>query len=75
MQKLIGTYLVDDPIKGPPSVAEVNKKVRDNYSSVKRWTKNIDIFQKEVLVFPINAFSHWFCLIILKPKNLLSNGA
>jgi Ulp1 family protease len=39
---------------------------------VKRWTKKLDIFEKDILVFPINAFKHWFCLLVLNPKYLLT---
>jgi Ulp1 family protease len=38
-----------------------------------KWTKKIDAFEKEILVIPVNAFSHWFCLLVLKPKNLTSD--
>lgn len=52
-------------------VGIVNQKVKDNYKNVARWTKRIDIFMREFLVFPINAFKHWFCIIILHPGRLL----
>lgn len=45
--------------------------MEDNYKCVKRWTKSIDIFSKQLLVFPINAFNHWFGLILRNPGSLL----
>ena len=41
---------------------------------MKRWTKKIDIFEKEILVFPINAFRHWYCILVLRPNSLLTNN-
>ena len=46
--------------------------MKENYIKVKRWTKSQDIFEKDYVVIPINAFSHWFCVIILNVKNLLT---
>lgn len=51
-------------------VEKIKEKVRENYNNVKRWTKNTDIFEKELLIFPINAFSHWFCVLVLNPRNI-----
>ena len=35
---------------------------------VKSWTKNVDIFDKDFLVIPINESAHWFLVIICHPK-------
>jgi sentrin-specific protease 7 len=48
----------------------LRKKVYENYGNIKRWTKNTDIFEKNLLVFPINAFNHWFCIIVSHPGSL-----
>jgi Ulp1 family protease len=53
-------------------IEQVKEKVKENYKNVKRWTRKIDIFDKDILVFPINAFKHWFCLLVLNPKYLLT---
>lgn len=55
-------------------VEEIRAKVKENYKNVKRWTKKIDIFEKEFLVFPINAFRHWYCILVLRPNSLLTNN-
>ena len=49
----------------------IQKKIKETYPKVRRWTKNADVFEKDFIVFPINAFSHWFCVIILKAKYLV----
>ncbi len=54
-------------------VDQVRLKVKENYKNVKRWTKKLDIFEKEVLVFPINAFRHWFCILVLSPRGLVNS--
>uniref|UniRef100_A0A4X2MF78 Ubiquitin-like protease family profile domain-containing protein n=1 Tax=Vombatus ursinus TaxID=29139 RepID=A0A4X2MF78_VOMUR len=35
------------------------------YDGVKRWTKNVDIFNKEVLLIPIHLEVHCFCFFFL----------
>ena len=51
---------------------KIRKRVEDNYKSIKRWTKFNDIFNKQIVVFPINAFNHWFSVILRNPNCLLS---
>eukprot|EP00188_Purpureofilum_apyrenoidigerum_P005485 Plantae.Rhodophyta-Purpureofilum_apyrenoidigerum.ctg7175.p1 GENE.Plantae.Rhodophyta-Purpureofilum_apyrenoidigerum.ctg7175~~Plantae.Rhodophyta-Purpureofilum_apyrenoidigerum.ctg7175.p1 ORF type:complete len:646 (+),score=113.60 Plantae.Rhodophyta-Purpureofilum_apyrenoidigerum.ctg7175:535-2472(+) len=36
-----------------------------DYPSVRRWTRKVDVFSKDVLVFPINlSNTHWTCAVI-----------
>lgn len=44
----------------------------DSYPSVKRWTRKIDIFSKNYLVIPINAYKHWNCMIVVNPAAVLT---
>jgi Ulp1 family protease len=77
LEKLISEILKDEMIgeKDMPFLVEfAGERVRDNYKNVKRWTKKIDIFEKKVLVVPINAFKHWFCVLILNPRALLEGN-
>ena len=37
------------------------------YERVKRWTKKINIFEKDFIVVPINEHSHWFVAVICFP--------
>jgi Ulp1 family protease len=78
LEKLISEILKDEMI-GEKDMAYLvefaRERVRENYKNVKRWTKKIDIFEKKVLVVPINAFKHWFTVLVLRPQALLeSNG-
>uniref|UniRef100_T2M6I8 Sentrin-specific protease 7 n=1 Tax=Hydra vulgaris TaxID=6087 RepID=T2M6I8_HYDVU len=37
------------------------------HDQVKKWTRNVDIFEKDFVVIPINEHSHWFLAIICFP--------
>lgn len=37
------------------------------YNRVKRWTNNVDIFEKEYIIIPIVENSHWFLAVICFP--------
>jgi len=37
------------------------------HSNVKKWTKNVNIFEKDFIVIPINDCDHWFVIIICYP--------
>lgn len=37
------------------------------HNRVKSWTKNVNLFDKEFIVIPINELSHWFLAIICFP--------
>ena len=34
---------------------------------VKRWTKNVDLFSKDMIIIPICEHSHWYLVIVIKP--------
>ena len=34
---------------------------------VKEWTKNVNIFEKNLLIFPICENHHWFLIVVVKP--------
>ena len=46
-------------------------KVAENYKSIKRWTRKVDIFEKDYLIIPINAFKHWYCIIVVNPGAII----
>lgn len=62
------TELLDSPRKDGD---KIRKRVEENYKNIKRWTKSYDIFSKQLVVFPINAFNHWFGVILRNPSSLL----
>lgn len=37
------------------------------HARVQKWTKNVNIFQKDFIVIPINEHAHWFLAIICYP--------
>ncbi|XP_011686013.1 PREDICTED: ubiquitin-like-specific protease 2 isoform X2 [Wasmannia auropunctata] len=37
------------------------------YARVQKWTKNVNIFEKDFIIIPINEYSHWFLAIICFP--------
>ena len=40
------------------------------HSRVKRWTKNLNLFKKELVIVPICERSHWYLIIIIKPGEI-----
>ena len=37
------------------------------YENVKRWTKNVDIFEKDFIIIPVNESKHWSLSVIVRP--------
>lgn len=75
VEKLIAEFAKEDSIHDKdPSwlIAAVRERVHETYKNLKRWTRRVDIFEKEIVVFPINAFRHWFSIILLRPHALLT---
>ncbi|CAD5210267.1 unnamed protein product [Bursaphelenchus okinawaensis] len=44
------------------------KRLQENYNSLKSWTKNVNIFEKDYVVVPINEEAHWYLAVIVSPK-------
>jgi len=40
----------------------------ERHKQIKSWTKNVDLFEKDFLIVPINEESHWFLAIICFPN-------
>ena len=38
------------------------------HTNVKKWTKNVNIFEKDFIVIPINECDHWFVVIVCFAK-------
>ncbi|KAL1452799.1 hypothetical protein WDU94_006994 [Cyamophila willieti] len=57
------TRKVAGSIEGDPSVSAAKKR----HSRVQSWTKNINVFEKDFIVVPINSNAHWFLAIICFP--------
>ncbi len=43
-----------------------------NYESVQKWTRNIDIFERDFVVVPVNESYHWYVVIICNLSKLSS---
>ncbi|KAJ3405519.1 hypothetical protein HDV05_006534, partial [Chytridiales sp. JEL 0842] len=41
------------------------------YNRVRRWTKGVDIFAKELIFVPINEHMHWYLAVIVNPAAFL----
>ena len=51
------------PVEDDPKLSAADKR----YERVKRWTKKMNIFDKDFIVVPINEQSHWFVAVICFP--------
>ena len=40
---------------------------------VKKWTKHVDIFAKDLLLIPVCEYSHWYMVVIMLPGLLLQS--
>lgn len=74
--EVINTYLKliadrSQQRKNYPSVHSFNtfffSKLQNGYNGVRRWTKKIDIFSKDMIIIPIHHGYHW-CLAIINFK-------
>merc|ERR1719225_1205501 len=51
------------PIEDNPNLAAAQKR----YERVKKWTKKVNLFEKDFIVVPINEHAHWFVCVICFP--------
>ena len=49
-----------------PSLSAAEKR----YDRVERWTKKVNLFEKDFIVVPINEHAHWFVCVICFPGQL-----
>ena len=57
------------PIEDDPDLTDSHKM----YERVRKWTKRVDLFEKDFIVVPINAKAHWFVCIICYPGEVTKN--
>lgn len=43
------------------------KSPQDQHSLVSRWTKNVDLFDMDYIIVPVNLTGHWSLFVIVKP--------
>ncbi|KAL0833589.1 hypothetical protein Bca101_085478 [Brassica carinata] len=46
---------------------------REAYQRVQKWTKNVELFEKDYIFIPINFSFHWSLIIICHPGELVSS--
>ncbi len=51
------------PIEDNVNLSPAEKR----YERVRRWTKKVNIFEKDFVIIPINEHSHWFLAVICYP--------
>jgi len=54
------------PIEDNPNLSAAEKR----YERVKKWTKKVNLFEKDFIVVPINEHAHWFVCVICFPGQL-----
>merc|ERR1719471_1796479 len=54
------------PVEDNPSLSAAEKR----YDRVERWTKKVNLFEKDFIVVPINEHAHWFVCVICFPGQL-----
>lgn len=67
------TRIVD--ILGPSSNGNTKTNRQKIWNELKSWTKRIDIFQKKMLIFPINQALHWTCVVVFHPGRMVRKHA
>ena len=50
------------------------KFVNEGFECVEKWTRKMNIFEKEILLIPINDSGHWSLCVIFHPGEIV-NGA
>jgi len=63
--------LATDPVKGG-KMDELEKNwnmsmVEKRHNRVKGWTKNFDLFNKNLVIIPICELSHWYMVVLVRP--------
>jgi len=55
--------LKPDSFEKNPSLTSAQKR----HMRVRGWTKNVDLFTKDMIIIPICEHSHWYLVIVIKP--------
>jgi len=51
------------PVEDNPDLSAADKR----YERVRKWTKKVNLFEKDFIVVPINEHAHWFVCVICFP--------
>ena len=55
------------PIEGASNGNGISKS-KKRHKNVERWTKRVNLFEKDFIFIPVNEKSHWFLLVICFPQ-------
>ena len=55
--------LKPDSFEKNPNLSSAQKR----HMRVKGWTKNVELFSKDMIIIPICEHSHWYLVIVIKP--------
>ena len=70
-KRLLDKRLTVDPEEGSKMYRlEKNSNmsmVEKRHKRVKRWTKNFQLFDKNLVLIPICEYSHWFMVVLVRP--------
>lgn len=50
------------------------KETGIDFDKVKRWTANVNIFQKELIIVPVAQYNHWYLVVITNPDLCIKNS-
>ena len=64
---IFDTYWFTRLVELPNSKDKGKEPLRRRHDKVKRWTRRVNIFEKDFVVVPINENFHWFLVIICFP--------
>lgn len=54
------------PVEDDPNLTPAEKR----YDRVRKWTKKVNLFEKDFIVVPINEHAHWFVCVICFPGQM-----
>ena len=54
---------------------ESSKTLNEAYEAMKSWTKDVNVFEKDVLVVPVNEKAHWYVVFIINPAKAFSSAS
>ena len=63
-KRLTSTHKAKDSEVQEAGLSSAQKK----HARVKGWTKNVNLFEKNFVVFPICEHSHWYLVIAIRPR-------
>ncbi|CAJ0576359.1 unnamed protein product, partial [Mesorhabditis spiculigera] len=51
------------------------RKIMENYKSIARWTRNVNLFEKDYVVVPIVDEYHWYLVVVSNPSGMIFSAS